>query len=358
MHVLWFSWRDIKNPDAGGAEVFTYEVTRRLIKKGYNITLFAARYPRGLGQEKIDGINIVRNGGRYSVYAKAKEYYKKHKANFDIIIDEMNTKPFLTPTFVREKPILGLIHQVPRKGLYYELPFPINYITYHYLVKRWLNNYRNTQTITVSESQREILKSFGFQKISVVPEGLSVTPLERVPSKNQYPTIAFIGRLKGYKLPDHAIKAFSLIKKEFVDAKMLVIGDGYMRSRLEKMEASDVTFYGRVDEETKKELLSRAHLVLVPSVEEGWGLVVTEANAMGTPVVAYNVAGLRDSVKNELTGILVTDNSPEGLAEAATVLLRDKERLAELCHEALKFSKGFDWDNTAEAFDKIIKATT
>jgi len=152
VRILWFSWRDIKNPEAGGAEVFTHEVTRRLVKRGHSVMLFAAKFPSGPDQENIDGINIVRHGGKYSVYSKAKNYYRNNKAHFDIVIDEMNTKPFLTPKFVKEIPILGLIHQVPREGLFYELPFPINYITYHYLVKRWLGNYRTTPTITVSES--------------------------------------------------------------------------------------------------------------------------------------------------------------------------------------------------------------
>jgi glycosyltransferase involved in cell wall biosynthesis len=355
MRILWFSWRDIKNPEAGGAEVFTYEVTRRLVKRGYDITLFTARFPGGSLQENIDGINVVRDSGRYSVYNKAKKYYQYNKESFDLVIDEINVKPFLTPKFVKGKPILALVHQVPRKGLFYELPFPINYITYHYLVKRWFSNYRHVPTITVSESQREILRTFGFQKIFVVPNGLGVVPLDQVPIKNPYPTVAFIGRLKRYKLPDHAVKAFSIIKEKMPDAKMFVIGDGYVRTRLENMNVKDVTFFGKVDDQTKYDLLSKTHILLVPSVEEGWGLVVIEANAMGTPSIAYNVAGLRDSVRHEHTGILVDSNSPEELAKAAIILLNDKEKLARLSRNALEFAKGFSWDNTAQALDQIIR---
>ncbi|MEP0824466.1 MAG: glycosyltransferase family 4 protein [Nitrososphaera sp.] len=326
-----------------------------MTKKGYNITLFAARFPGGSAQENIDNVKVIRDGGRYSVYGKAKKYYQNNKDSFEIIIDEMNTKPFLTPTFVKEKPILGLIHQLPRKALFYELPFPVSYITYHYLIKRWFGNYRNIPTITVSESQREILRDFGFQKIFVAPQGLSIAPLEQVSAKNSEPTIVFIGRLKRYKLPDHAIIAFSIIKENIPDAKMLVIGTGYMRDKLESMNVRDVTFCGRVDNQTKCDLLSKAHLVLVPSVEEGWGLVVTESNAMGTPTIAYNVSGLRDSVQHDHTGILVDSNSPEGLAKAALTLLNDKERLAKLSCNALKFARQFSWDNTARAFEDVIK---
>src|SRR5207244_2260051 len=137
------------------------------------------------------------------------------------------------------------------------------------------------------------------------------------------------GRLKKAKLPHHAMQAFSIIKREIPDARMWVVGDGYMLNELKRMNVSDVTFYGHVENELKYKLMSRAHLALAPAVREGWGLVVTECNAMGTTVVAYNVHGLRDSVQDGLTGILV-DKSPEHLARAAIALLEDGERLAKL----------------------------
>jgi glycosyltransferase involved in cell wall biosynthesis len=95
-------------------------------------------------------------------------------------------------------------------------------------------------------------------------------------------------------------------------------------------------------------------LILVPAVLEGWGLVVTESNAMGTPAVAYNVAGLRDSIIDGKTGILVKNKSPESLADSAICLLKDKDRLGKLSFNALSFSRQFSWDNTANEFDRII----
>ena len=118
------------------------------------------------------------------------------------------------------------------------------------------------------------------------------------------PTIVFLGRLKRHKLPDHALRAFALIKNELPHAKMWVIGDGDMHEELKKMNIKDVVFYGHINDELKYELLRKAHLLLVPSVREGWGLVVTEANAMGTPAIAYDNPGLRDSIVDEKNGHL------------------------------------------------------
>ena len=356
VNILWLSWRDIRNPEAGGAEVFTNEVLQRLAAIGYDITLFTAKFPGSSESERIDRIGVHRAGSKYGVYGKAKEFCIMHEEKFDVIIDEINVRPFLTPKFVKWRPIVGLIHQVPRKALLYELPFPINYIVYHYLVKRWLANYRDVPTMTVSASQQELLQQFGVRKTFVVPEGLSVSPLGSLPLKESTPTVVFMGRLKKYKLADHAVKAFSLIKKQIPEAKMYVIGDGDMRQKLGRMAHGDVTFLGRVSNQAKFDVLRKAHLLLVPSVEEGWGLVVTEANAMGTPAVAYDVAGLRDSVKHDKTGVLTEDNTPQSMANAAVSLFQDRERLEKLSANALKYARTFSWDNTARAVEEIIKA--
>ena len=258
MKILWFNWRDIRNPEAGGAEVLTHEVASRLVKRNHEITLFTSSFNNALPYETVDGIVIIRQGGKYSVYSKAKAYYKRHKENHDIVIDEINVRPFLTPKYVDEKPILALIFQVSSEQFLLELPFPLSYLGHYYLEKKWLSHYTNITTITISNSTKEDLEKLDFKNVFVVPVGLSVNPLSDVPRKEPSPTIVFIGRLKRHKLPDHAMIAFSLVKKQIPDAKMWIIGDGYMRKELErKFIIKDVTFYGRVNSELKYNLLSR-----------------------------------------------------------------------------------------------------
>lgn len=358
LRVLWLNWRDIEHPEAGGAEVFTHEVMRRLVKRGYHMTLFTERFPNSLETKYLDGVRIVRQGSRYTVYSKARKHYKEYMSNYDIIVDEINGRPFLTPKFVKSKPILALSHHISLESWTYEVPFPLNYIGYYFFQTRGLSCYKTIPTVTVSKSsKRNLEKKFGFKKVFVVPEGLSITPLDDMHQKECAPTIIFLGRLKRNKLPHHAIQAFNIIKKYIANVKMWVLGDGYMLKDLEKMSGKDVTFFGHVKEDVKYKLLSRAHLALVPGVHEGWGLAVTESNAMGTPAIAYDVPGLRDSVRDGETGILVKGNSPSSLAQASISLLKDKKLLSKYSTNALAFSKQFSWDNTANEFDKIIKAT-
>ena len=88
-----------------------------------------------------------------------------------------------------------------------------------------------------------------------------------------------------------------------------------------------VKYWGYVSQLKKFELLSRAHLLINSSSREGWGLVNIEANAVGTPVVSYRSAGLVDSVKDGVSGVVVKDNTPLKLAETVDEIQRKLRRL-------------------------------
>lgn len=355
MRILWYNWKDITNPASGGAEVLTHEIAKRLVRKDHRITLFCSSYPNCKKEDSINDVRIIREGGKYSVYLKAKKYYKRNKENFDLVVDEINTRPFLTPDYV-DKPIIALIHQLAREFWFYDTKFPLNLIGYYFLENRWLKKYKRVPTITVSKSTESDLKKLGFQKIQIIREGLSHRPLKKVPDKEKRPTVIFVGRLKKPKLPDSAIKSFLIIEKKVKDAQMWLVGDGNMMDELQKLanESTSITFFGRVSDQEKLNLMSKAHLLLVPGIREGWGLVVTEANSMGTPAIGYDVPGLRDSISNNVNGILTKKNSASCLAEEAIKLFSDRELLREMSINSLKHAQQFNWDYSAEQFDKII----
>ena len=359
MNILIYNWRDIKNPDAGGAEVFTHENAKRWVEKGHNITWFTSKFPGCNKEEFIDGIRIIRDGGKYTVYLKAKEYYKKYfsKQGFDIVIDEINTVPFFTPEFVNNgEKVIVLIHQLAREFWFYETKFPINYSGRYFFEDRWLKKYTGIPTITVSESTKKDLIDLGFRKIFIVPEGINFKPLEKIGEKEIDPTLIFVGRLKKAKLPHHAIKAFKIIKEKVINAKLWVVGEGYYRNELEKIDCEGVEFFGRVSSNKKLELMSRAWAILVPGIREGWGLIVTEANAMGTPAIGYNVHGLRDSIQFSQNGILVSGS--EEMAKEAINLISNKELREKISIGALNSSRIFSWDRSAkenlDILEKIV----
>jgi glycosyltransferase involved in cell wall biosynthesis len=306
----------------------------------------------------LDGVRVVRAGGKYSVYKRAKEYYKKYfsKENYDVAIDAINTKPFLTPKFVSNgELVVALIHQLAREYWFYETPFPINYLGYYYLENRWLRNYTDIPTLTVSESTKQDLANLGFKKIFEVPEGLNFKPLDIVSMKETHPVITYVGRLKRAKRPDHAVAAFEVVKERIPEAELWVLGEGPLRAELERMACGGVRFFGNLSNVERRKMVERAWVLVNPSVREGWGLNVIEANALGTPCVGYDVGGLRDSIKNNETGLLVKNGSVENLADEIVKVLRNNALRNRLSQNALDYSRQFSWDNTAAIFLKIIR---
>ncbi len=299
----------------------------------------------------------MRAGGKYSVYKRAKEYYEQSfsREKYDVVIDEINTKPFLTPNFIKNgELVVALIHQLAREYWFYETSFPINYLGYYYLENRWLKNYTDIPTFTVSESTKQDLASLGFKRIFEVPEGLNFKPLNQVSAKENYPVIAYVGRLKRAKRPDHAVKAFKLVKARIPEAELWVLGEGPLKAELERIACDGVRFFGNLSNAERRDMVERAWVLIHPSVREGWGLNIIEANALGTPCVAYNVGGLRDSIKNNETGLLVKSGDVENLADAIVKVLRNCTFRNRLSKNALDYSRQFSWNKTAETFmDKI-----
>jgi hypothetical protein len=146
--ILWLNWRCWLNPAMGGAEVFTREVAKRWVASGHEVSLFTSKFPGCENEEIVDGVNIVRAGGRFTVYRQAKKFYSKRfrAENFDVVIDEVNTRPFFAPKFVKNsEKIVALIHQLAREYWFYETPFPVNYFGYHFLENKWLKQYHHFQ---------------------------------------------------------------------------------------------------------------------------------------------------------------------------------------------------------------------
>jgi glycosyltransferase involved in cell wall biosynthesis len=356
MRIAFFNWRDIKNPMAGGAEVYNHELLKRLADKGHKVTIFTSLFPGAEEKEVIDGIEHIRYGGKFGIYLKAYSCYKKYiEGKYDVIIEGINGMPFFTRFFAREK-VVPLVYQLTRQNWYSGLPFPAAFAGYH-MEDFILGSYRKNPAITISESTKSDLEKLGFSNIGLVYAAGDVKPPERI-HKEKKKTIAYIGRLTKSKRVDHVLIA----SEKIPDAEVWIIGDGPERDELKKYAKElgvEAEFLGKVNQKKKAELLSRAHLMLFPAVHEGWGITVLEANACGTPVIGYDVHGLRDSIENGVNGYLVKDGDVNAMAECAVKLLEDKKMLEKLSADAVEYSKNFSWDKSAdgllEFLEKVIK---
>ncbi len=344
MRILICNWKDLRHPRAGGAEVYTHEVARRWVATGHHVTLFCAAVDGASESEEVDGVHIVRRGGRFGVYRAARDYYRQSgRGRFDLVVDEVNTRPFGCAHWVDDAPVVALIHQVCREIWHYEMPLPVAVLGRYVLEPWWLRRYRDVPVLTVSASSRDSLRQYGLRKVTIVPEGINRRTRPPLPRESD-PTIVFLGRLARNKGPLDALAAFDLLRQRMPEARMWFVGDGPLRHEIASRARAGVTLYGRVDQALRDELLARAHVLVVTSVREGWGLVVDEAANMGTPAVGYDRPGLRDSLP--AAGGLLVEANPAALAKALA------RRLPEWTgYPAVEGWAGgaVDWDTVASA---------
>ena len=352
MRVLILNWRCPRNPAAGGAEAVTLEIARRLVQAGDSVEWFSASFPGAAAEETLDGIHLVRGGRQWSVHLAAwRRYRKRLRGRFDVVVDEVNTIPFFTPLWAGI-PVVMFIHQLAREVWWYESPFPVSAIGYR-AEPAYLRLYRRTPVITVSSSTSEDLHRLGFRgPVTVIPEGLEpIGPVLGQPAGE--PGFLYVGRLAPSKRVEEMIRALALFRQATGSGLLRLVGAGseaYAR-KLDALARSlgiahQVSFEGRLDADEKHRLMASATALLMTSVREGWGLVVTEANACGTPAIVYDVPGLRDSVRDGHTG-LVVEARPEALAEAMVRLASDPALRARLAEEALSWSRAFSFDAAA-----------
>jgi glycosyltransferase involved in cell wall biosynthesis len=315
MRILIFNWKDLAHPHAGGAEVFTEEVARVLVRRGHGVTLHAAAVAGRPARELVQGVHVVRAGGRLGVYRAARRFWEREgRGSFDVVVDEINTRPFLTPRWLRGAPVVALIHQLAREIWFYETPFPIAVAGRYVLEPWWLRSYRDVPALTVSPSSAASLeRHHGWRDVTVIREGSTPHAVPPV-AKDVDPTVVFLGRLVAMKRPGDVIEAFKLLKKRVQAARLWLIGNGPLTTRLRERAPADVTFFGRIGSDEVRERLARAHVLVTTSVREGWGLSVSEAAACGTPAIGYAVDGLRDSIP--ASGGALVDPSPEALGGA------------------------------------------
>lgn len=362
LRILIFNWRDTKHVWGGGAEVYIHELSKELTTKGYNVTVFCGNDGKNPRNEIIDNVLIIRRGGFYTVYAWAFLYYiLKLRGKFDLIIDSENGIPFFTPLYIK-KPIIGLVHHVHQEVFRAHLSFPLAQIAGFLEGKLMPFVYKNTKFIAVSNSSKEAMEAIGLGKkleISIINPGVDLLKF-KASKKTEDPTILYLGRLKPYKSIDRLITAFSQVAQKIPTASLTIAGVGESRKELEEMTvklglASVVKFLGRVSEKAKAELLASSWILAQPSKIEGWGITVIEANASGTPVIASDVPGLRDSIRNPHTGLLVTWDNQEKWVDAMVKVIKDENFRKSLEQEAQLWSKNFSWQKSTDKFLEVIQ---
>jgi glycosyltransferase involved in cell wall biosynthesis len=362
MNILIFHWRDTKHEWSGGSEIYIREISERWVSLGHAVTLFCGQNLAGNlpSEEMQQGVRIIRKGGRFSVYIWAFYYFlREFRTWCDVIVDAQNGIPFFTPLYSR-KPKTVIVHHMHGKQFFVELPFPFNIIGF--CIERYLFPlfYKGVDIIAVSKSTKHELMKVGFlpDDIHVVYNGVTAHH-SRGADNHKFitPTILYLGRIKKYKRVDHLIEIMPEIVKHVPTVRLLIAGWGTeassvidisMRGALRKK----IKIIGPVSEKEKKYLLQKSWVFVNPSMNEGWGISIIEANSYGTPAVAYNVPGLSESIRDGKTGLLAHDKNE--FTQQIIRLLKNNTLRAALGKEAIAWSHQFSWEKTANESLKRI----
>ncbi|WP_280422029.1 glycosyltransferase family 4 protein [Nocardia carnea] len=370
--VLLLCWRDTGHPQGGGSERYLEQVGAQLAARGVRVTLRTARYPGAAKRERLDGIDISRGGGRFTVYPRALAAILFGRLGLgplkgvrpDAVVDTQNGIPFFA-RLVSGAPSVVLVHHGHREQ------WPVA----GKLVGRigwWIESslspriHRHDQYLTVSLPSAEELATLGVDRsrIAVVRNGAEPVPAG-VPTgttsvRTPEPRVVVLSRLVPHKQIEDALTAIARLRGRIPAVHLDVIGGGWWADKLKDQAAAlgiadAVTFHGHVGERRKHELLSRAWVHVLPSRKEGWGLAVIEAAQHGVPTVGYRSSrGLTDSVIDGVTGLLADD--ADQLATIVGELLDDAAARTIMGEKARARAREFSWEHTATGVHEVLAA--
>lgn len=360
MHILFCNWRDTRNPEGGGSEQYVERMARGLVDRGHRVTIACAAHPNAPADEVVDGVRFVRRGSKLDIYLRIfGRLLLRRYGSVDVVVDVQNGLPFFTRWATR-RPVVVLVHHVHREQ------WPVVYPGMIGRVGWWIERrlapfmYRRSRYVTVSDASRRELVALGVddERIRVIHNGSDLPPVVRDRRADE-PRLVVLGRLVPHKQVEHAIDALAAVRAVHPGAELDVVGDGWWHDELvahaeQAGVAGAVHFHGFVDERRKHELLARAWLMLLPSLKEGWGIVIGEAALHATPTVAYaSAGGTTESIEDGVSGVLAAGH--DDLVTEVVALIGDDPRRAALGAGARERAAVFSWSASQEAFARLLE---
>jgi glycosyltransferase involved in cell wall biosynthesis len=364
VRILLVNWNDRKNPHAGGAEIHLHELFGRLARGGHTVDLVTSGWPGCAPRAELDGIRIFRVGGRHSfaLRARAAVRARLRAATYDIVVEDINKLPLFLAGLTR-LPFCAIVPHLFGTTAFAEASWPVAALVW--AAERPIPRaYRRAAFHAISDSTRDDLVARGVprERIEVIYPGVDAVwyaPDAATP-RAERPTFLYVGRLKRYKGVETALLALAEARRRRPDVALEIAGQGDDRPRLETLartlgQDSAVHFLGYVSEEEKRRLLRRAWAVVFPSPKEGWGISNVEAAGCGTPALASDSPGLRESVRHGETGFLVPHGDWRQLAERMLALAADAALVARLGRAARAFAESLSWDGAARATEAHLR---
>ncbi len=363
MRILLVNWMDPANPQAGGAEVHITEIFSRFVARGDEVTLVSSGFRGSSRHDHYRGIRIIRTGTRETFNFLAPRLLKKLDArcDFDIVVEDINKVPVFTPLFLK-KPVLVVIPHLFGDAVFHETNAVL--ASYVWLMEKPIPLvYRHSIFEVISESTARDIERRGIDpgRVRVVHCGMDHAAYHEDPAIRKFDrtTVLYVGRIKRYKSVDVAIRAMPEVVRHVPDARLAVVGSGDNLDDLKRLASSlgiadRVEFTGFVSTAEKVDWMRRSHVMVNPSPREGWGLTNIEAGACGTPAIASDADGLRDSVRDGVTGMLFPYGDHGTLSGHLVKILTDAAFRERLSRNAAEWARTFTWEHAARETMEIV----
>lgn len=369
MHICMLS--DEFPPYSGGEGIYVYNLSKKLIENGHDITIITRGTWKKSYYENIDGIPVyrVRFIPSYPSIFKlhgffVNKLFKSLESDFDLL----HIHGSIVPVIHTSLPTIVTMHGTTKKDIDNMRVMSLHFFVVKTLRKQLIdaerNILKNADVVTaVSESCAEELRKFYAikKKVVVVKNGVDSKFFIPIKNKSIDNYILYTGRLETRKGLTDLIESAEYICKEYQNIKFILTGKGTIKRYLERKVnklglEKNFCFVGYIDRNALLEYYQNATIYVLPSYYEGLPTTLLEAMSCGIPPVATNVDGTSEVIVNEKTGLLVPSRNPKKLAEAILRLLSDEELRKEIGINARKhIAINYDWDIITDKVEKVYE---
>lgn len=354
-------------PHSGGVENYTLQMAKLLSKNGYNSTIITCNTEKKRKTETVQNIKVC-HLDCWHLFNKTLPIPKINQTNFnlikiifdkspEIIITETRFAPIcLWGTYLARKNKIPYVHIEHGSGHIEDKNVLINFIfhLYDHIFGKWIIK-NAVKNIAISSKGLKFLKHLGSKSPDLIHNSIMVKdfPLRKKDEENQK-DIVYIGRLIEQKGVQVLIQAFQMLKTAH---RLILVGDGNFSSKLCQAANGNpnIVFTGELKADKVKKVLKNAIVFVNPSYNEGLPSTILEAGATGVPVIATNVGGTSDIIKNGKNGFLVPPKNPKLLAQKINLLLRNKrlrEKFSIEIHQTVK--NDFDWSENIKKITETL----
>ena len=359
-------------PFVGGVENYVYNLSKEFVKLDHEVTVVCANEPKVKPEEMMEGIKVKRLnyiGKIANTNITLKLPLELVKEDFELVHTHIPT-PWsadwgVIVAMIKRKPLVLTYHNdITGSGIASSIAKCYNRTSLKLVLKR-ANRIIITQPGYLESSP--YLKKYKH-KIEVIPNGVDVGKFKPIKvdksANNLLFFLSLLDEFHRYKGLNYLLSALKIVKKEIHDVKLIIGGEGELMNEYQHMANSvglngDVEFHGFIPDENIVEYYNKCNAFVLPSTsttQEGFGIVLLEALACGTPVISTEIVGVAEDVKKNNAGIIVPPKDSKALADAIIYILKNEDLAKKMGENGRRLvEERYTWKGVAERTEDVYE---